>query len=477
MDPLASEDPRQLGPFKLIARLGSGGMGVVFLGSKGSQRVAVKVMRSSFLDSPNLKTRFQREIDTLKKLKSPYVARYLDSDIEGELAWHAVEFVNGPTLKERIEHDGPMNAEDWAQFYDQLRQALSDIHSAGVVHRDLKPSNLILSESGLKIIDFGISHDSDATSLTTTGMVAGSPAWLSPEQLEGTEIGPGSDLFSAGSILVFAALGRSPWGNETTMSVPVAYQKILSRDFQLEGLSEPARDAVTALCEEHPMNRRFVDSQGGAPKLPASGQSFSHELLSEKAIAGVDSTAVRNRVKRLQGGIGAILIAAIGVGVFALLPRQIEPSPDSDGAAVSQRSEQMSVGRVPADLLESRDVVAIAERNRTSRLFKLLISVESSQIGDNTTPWVQVVALDSLGEVERIIPLGSCGSGPLRLTDAQTSLEGHVAWSAICSNTIGPSAWGAGSPNWVQVSWESRTALYRLEYSLDRCNPFLDQNC
>ena len=241
MDPLAESDPRQLGPYKIVARLGSGGMGVVFLGSRGSARVAVKVMRSSFLDSPALRTRFEREIETLKKIKSSFVARYLDSDVEGDLVWHAVEFVNGPTLKEKIENDGPLDEGDWWALYSQMREALNDVHKLGLVHRDLKPANIILSETGLKLIDFGIAQDSEATSLTSTGMVAGSPAWLSPEQLEGTEVGPGSDLFSAGSILTYAALGRSPWGKETTMTVPVAYKKILNRDFDLEDLPRPTR--------------------------------------------------------------------------------------------------------------------------------------------------------------------------------------------------------------------------------------------
>lgn len=354
MEPLTPKDPRNIGPFSIIARLGSGGMGVVFLGSKGSQRVAVKVVRSSFLDSPALKTRFEREIETLKKIRSPYVARYLDSDIEGELAWHAVEFVNGPTLKERIELDKNLSADEWWAFYSQIRDALDDIHRAGVIHRDLKPSNIILSESGIRLIDFGISHDADATSITTTGMVAGSPAWLSPEQLAGTAIGPGSDMFSAGSILVYAALGRSPWGNETTMTVPVVYQRILTRDFNLDNLSGSMREAVKPLLAEDERNRAFVEvssvtrhafteisnvaeleigelatqKEPGTPNRskplsPPATRSFRTALWLVGGLATAASVAIVAVLARMESGVvvSEAAPAAETYAVYALLPQ------------------------------------------------------------------------------------------------------------------------------------------------------------
>lgn len=320
MDPLMESDPRQLGPYKIIARLGSGGMGVVFLGSKGSQRVAVKVMRSSFLDSPALRTRFEREIATLKKIKSPLVAQYLDSEIEGELVWHAVEFVNGPTLKERIESDGPLNEEAWWALYSQMREVLNDVHQAGVVHRDLKPANIILSETGVKLIDFGISQDSDATSLTSTGMVAGSPAWLSPEQLEGTEVGPGSDLFSAGSILVYAALGRSPWGSETTMTVPVAYKKILSLDFDFDGLPSAYRNAVSSLLLEEASERSFseisltgTNNNQNTPDEPEKPLVIDEQRDPETRLPGASEeskTNAKTKVRIVAGFMVAVILGA-----------------------------------------------------------------------------------------------------------------------------------------------------------------------
>ncbi len=260
MDRLRQNDPETIGPYKLIARLGAGGMGVVFLGTKGVERVAIKVVRHSFLDDPALNARFQREIETLTRIDSPHVARIVDSSIDGDFAWHAVEFINGPTLRELIDTNGPLPEDDWWKLAEQLGNTLSAVHSPGIIHRDIKPANIIMSDTGPKIIDFGIAHDDDATSLTTTGAVAGSPAWLSPEQLEGTDITPGSDLYSLGSVLVFAATGRSPWGDETSMSVPVVYQKILSGQPNLDGLSARQKTLIEALQNSDPSTRSLPEN-------------------------------------------------------------------------------------------------------------------------------------------------------------------------------------------------------------------------
>lgn len=252
---------------------------MVFLATDGVTRAAIKVVRSSFLDDPSLRTRFVREIETLKKVSSPYVAKILDSSVDGDLAWHAVEFVNGPTLRELVDSKGPLRDEDWHKFANQLRQALESIHSLGIVHRDIKPSNIVMSESGPKLIDFGISQDSEATSLTTTGMVAGSPAWLAPEQLDGSEITSATDLFSAGSVLTFAATGRSPWGQETSMSVPVVYQKILSGATSIDGIETSRRLVIEDLLRADPKKRAFR-----VKKILDDGQTVSESKRSSQAL-------------------------------------------------------------------------------------------------------------------------------------------------------------------------------------------------
>lgn len=258
LERLRDNDPERIGPYTIVARLGSGGMGVVFLGRKGAKRFAIKIVKESFLDDPSLRSRFGREIETLRKIDSDYVARITDFSTDGEFAWHATEFVNGPTLRELIESDGPLGSAEWRALAIELKSALEAIHAQGIIHRDIKPSNIIMSDSGAKLIDFGISLNSDATSITSTGTVSGSPAWLSPEQLEGKELSAGSDLFSAGSVLVFAATGRSPWGVESSMTIPAIYQKILAEDADFSGMTAEQKGLVSSLLEREPKDRQFV---------------------------------------------------------------------------------------------------------------------------------------------------------------------------------------------------------------------------
>lgn len=262
MQPLAKNDPQQIGPYRLIARLGSGGMGVVFLGISGVRRVAVKTVRNSFLDDPSLRSRFLREIETLKRISSPYVARFIDASADEELLWHAVEFVNGPSLGELITAEGPLTESSWFELAEQLKEALEAIHEAGIIHRDIKPSNVIMSDKGMRLIDFGISQDLQATSLTATGLTAGSPAWLSPEQLEGREVSGGSDLFSTGSLLIYAATGRGPWGEDSEGGIAAIYKRRLTSPPDLSGMSDRQTDLVKKLMLKDPNKRCFSVTSG-----------------------------------------------------------------------------------------------------------------------------------------------------------------------------------------------------------------------
>lgn len=380
MEKLRKGDPEKIGPYDLIARLGAGGMGVVFLGTRGVDRFAIKVVRSSFLDDPSLKTRFLREIETLKKVSSPYVARFLDSSIDEELAWHAVEFVNGPNLRELVDSKGPLSEADWWRLASQLKDGLESIHSLGIVHRDIKPSNIIMSESGMKLIDFGISQDSEATSLTTTGMVAGSPAWLSPEQLEGTDVSAASDLFSAGSVLTFAATGRSPWGQETSMSVPVVYQKILTGDISLEGISESQKSLITDLLHRDPIHRYFhgelkpnprvvketssdpTNRERHVPPSNAVGSQLSLDeaneaFASRSALNGVSARPPQTAKKSVFVGLAAVLLGAFGWLMTSswsnVAPRQESSSQSSSTPtgvpSLSNRWSECDLGQAAID--------------------------------------------------------------------------------------------------------------------------------
>ena len=255
MEPLRKTDPKRIGPYALVARLGAGGMGTVYLATRGESTVALKVVSGGFEDDPALQSRFVREIENLKKMRSPFIAGILDSKAQKDSAWLAVHYVNGPHILQEVSRNGPLDDKRLWELTIGCLIALAQIHSLGVVHRDIKPANILLSETGPKLIDFGISQKSDDTSLTTTGLVAGSPAWLAPEQLDVGEVTGAADLFSLGSLLVFAASGRSPWGNQNTMSVPILFNKILSESPDLSSLGSDLRQIVSPALAKDPRQR------------------------------------------------------------------------------------------------------------------------------------------------------------------------------------------------------------------------------
>jgi serine/threonine protein kinase len=255
MEPLKKQDPKKIGPYSLIARLGSGGMGTVYLAAERETTVALKVVSGGFEGDSALQSRFIREIETLKKMRSPFIAGILDSKTQKDSAWLAVNYVNGPNVLQEVSRNGPLSDERVWELTISCLIALTQIHGLGVVHRDIKPANVLLSETGPKLIDFGISQRSDETSLTTTGLVAGSPAWLAPEQLDVGEVTGAADLFSLGSLLVFAASGHSPWGNQNTMSVPILFNKILSESPDLSSLTADLRTVILPALAKDPTQR------------------------------------------------------------------------------------------------------------------------------------------------------------------------------------------------------------------------------
>lgn len=255
MEQLNDQDPKTVGPYRLIARLGSGGMGTVYLAERGQSVVALKIISAGGKDPRALQSRFTREIENLKKMHSPFIAGVLDSKTQKESSWLAVKYVSGPTVLQEINENGPLsNAGVWELAVSGLI-ALAQMHSVGVVHRDIKPANILLSETGPKLIDFGISEATDDTSLTTTGLVAGSPAWLAPEQLDVGEVTGAADVFSLSSLLVFASSGKSPWGDQNTMSVPILFNKILSETPDVSTLGAKLGELLSPALAKDPSQR------------------------------------------------------------------------------------------------------------------------------------------------------------------------------------------------------------------------------
>ena len=210
---LQPADPRLIGPYRLVGRLGAGGMGRVFLGVSAVGRpVAVKIIHAELAADPEFRARFSIEVAAARKVSGLFTALVVDADLDAPVPWLATAYVAGPSLSEAVRDRGPLSVTSVLALAAGLAKSLTAIHAAGVVHGDLKPSNVLLALDGPRVIDFGISQAVEAAPLARAGLVVGTPSFMSPEQAAGKEVGPLSDVFSLGAVLAFAATGRKPFG-------------------------------------------------------------------------------------------------------------------------------------------------------------------------------------------------------------------------------------------------------------------------
>ena len=305
MERLRPGDPEQIGPWQIVNRLGAGGMGIVYMGNNGTRAAAIKVVRDFLLEDPASRARLGREVSSLKKVKSKFVAEIVGADVDASPAWIATNFVDGPSLKTLIEHEGPLPEHKWLEFAYGLMSALQAIHAAGVIHRDIKPSNILMSASGPKVIDFGISFSSDATSLTRTGMVAGTPSWFAPEQFEARKITDAVDNFAAGSVLYYAATGKNPWGRDDT-SVANTMHMILNKDADFSILTDVQHEVISLLHKKSPKERST------ASEILARLQHINSNLGKTSANQG-SSKGLNSRKTK----IAASLVAFLALGGLA----------------------------------------------------------------------------------------------------------------------------------------------------------------
>jgi serine/threonine protein kinase len=204
VEPLQADDPQQVGRYRLVGRLGLGGMGRVYAAAgPDGRRAAVKVIRDDLADDTGFRQRFRREVAAASAVAGLFTARVLDADPDGDPPWLATEFVEGPSVRDAVLRNGPMSEPALLDLAQGLAEALGAIHAAGLVHRDLKPANVLLSPTGPRVIDFGIARAVDASRLTVTGQIIGTPDFMAPEQIEGVgESGAEVDVFALGSTLV-----------------------------------------------------------------------------------------------------------------------------------------------------------------------------------------------------------------------------------------------------------------------------------
>ncbi|HWO59184.1 MAG TPA: serine/threonine-protein kinase, partial [Umezawaea sp.] len=220
MKPLGASDPTTIGRYRILAELGRGGMGRVLLGSGPDGRlVAVKLIHVSLVGDEGFRVRFSREVEASRKVSGAYTAAVVEAAADADIPWLASVFVPGPSLHDAVAAAGPLREESALRLAAGLATALMEIHRVGLVHRDLKPSNVLLTDDGLRVIDFGIAKavDDPGNNLTHAGSMVGSPGFMSPEQIEDGTLSPASDVFSLGAVLAAACTGRSPFTGSSTL--------------------------------------------------------------------------------------------------------------------------------------------------------------------------------------------------------------------------------------------------------------------
>ncbi|UZI27536.1 bifunctional serine/threonine-protein kinase/ABC transporter substrate-binding protein [Streptomyces sp. VB1] len=299
MEPLRSTDPARIAGYRVLGRLGAGGMGVVLLGrSPGGALVAIKLIRAEYADDAAFRARFRREVAIARQVRNRWAVPVVDADTEAPAPWLATEFVPGPALSEAVGGGGPLPERGVRALGSMLAEALDAVHAAGLVHRDVKPGNVLLGLDGPRLIDFGIARALDDTVLTATDVIVGSPGFLSPEQAQGRRIGPASDVFSLGCVLVYAATGGRPFGSGP---VEAMLFRTVHDTADLSALPPGLLPVVEACLSKDPggrpaatdIQRAFAEDVSGGSWLPGPVTHLIAERSARMlALPGIDATSL-----------------------------------------------------------------------------------------------------------------------------------------------------------------------------------------
>ncbi|MCO5995688.1 protein kinase domain-containing protein [Actinoallomurus rhizosphaericola] len=322
---LEPSDPHHIGRYRLLRRLGEGGMGLVYLGaSPGGRAVAIKVVRPELAGDPRFRARFRAEAEAARKVSGAFTSPVVDADPDGPVPWLATAYVNGLNLRDTVRRYGPMPEPVLRTLGAGLGEALIAIHQAGLLHRDLKPGNILLAKDGPRVIDFGISKAVDGPALTARGELLGSPGYMSPEQIRGTQLTPAGDVFAFGAVLAYAATGRPPYGVDAVRTI---IHRTLHEPPDLDGVPESLVKMVAACLSTDPERRppahllpRLLAAQPVAPGwLP---DALGEELQQREDTLVMDLRAAaraRTRRRLLIGGAAVAGLAVVGGGTAAAL--------------------------------------------------------------------------------------------------------------------------------------------------------------
>ena len=322
--PTGEELPERIGHYVIRRRIGAGGMGVVYQAEdpRTEQFVAVKVLKPEVAGDHIARARLAREVETMRRVQSPNVAEVIDADTQAELPWVVTEYIPGPTLDATVTDHGPLRGRALTRFVAGMARAIKDIHAVDVIHRDLKPGNVIISNGEPIVIDFGIAHAVDGAKLTQTGTFVGTPSYLSPEVIEGTDLGPATDVHAWGGTVAFASTGRPPYG---AGSFEVIFFRILNGEIDLDGMHEALRPlvnrAVSRDMRSRPTaaelvtetSRLNLDLPWQEPQIGPIDQTGGHTVRSHTPGPGV-GTHTGGR-----GGTGSVLGGAAAGGAAGYL--------------------------------------------------------------------------------------------------------------------------------------------------------------
>lgn len=341
MQPLDVGESAVVGPYRLLGRLGSGGMGRVYLGrSAGGRTVAVKIVHPHFALDEEFRARFRREVEAARRVGGAWTAPVLDADPNAPVPWVATAYAAGPSLTAAITDDGPLPLDSVRALGAGLAEALTAVHALNLVHRDVKPSNVLLTLDGPLLIDFGIARATDGTaSLTSTGVSVGSPGYMSPEQILGRPVTGAADIFSLGAVLAYAATGRSPFPGDSSASL---LYKVVHEEPQLDGLVGELRELVEECLTKDPSARpapgevaRRLAPQGAA-RLVAGGwlPGAVVERVSRGAVALLNLEVAEAQTEAQGGavsgpvGFGTPAVGGgVGGGVGEFGPPPVMPGP------------------------------------------------------------------------------------------------------------------------------------------------------
>jgi len=417
-------DPAAVGPYRIEAVLGQGGMGRVFLAADSRDEtgapVALKVLSQT--GDATARTRFRRELAAARRVEGTGTARVLDGDPSADPPWLATEYIDGPTLDQLVAARGPLPAPAAAGLAVGVAGALATIHAAGVVHRDLKPANIILAADGPRVVDFGIARTADATTLSVTGWTLGTPGYMAPEQIADPRgVGPAVDVFALGAVLVFATTMLSPYAGGDPATV---IYRIVHGEPYLDGVPGEIRELVAACLARNPEDRP-------SPEAVAATGLRLVDLLARRA-------ALEDRIDETEPEL-ALPVAE---------PSSPEPPENVEPTVITPRP---APAPAPAPVLRAVGPTAGRPRNRRSRRGMLGVLVAFVVAAVGVTSWF---AVNALAHPADPAASGSTSHGALSLAakhSAGGSSSAKAAADAFAGGTVlaGP---GCASSKWAVFS-------------------------